>query len=279
MKYPADGPSPAENAEYRRRVEALLRGGELYFATAKELNDPFDAAPHFRIPSAHEELLKAVERGLAVFGERNGLRPEQIEARREELKAKIKSGEYEIEMTGVAHGWREEFRSKFPMCCLTAERGSTLMWSYYAEGHTGICVHFDATQVPFGNAEKVVYVRDYPEIPLPLGGHDPNEFIRKALYTKSDAWSHEREYRLVNLPYAVDGAPGHILDDIFGWKTPQLAIISPAYIEGVTVGAAMREHEIEDILRLCADRARRIPVFRAKCSRDHFELEFERISE
>lgn len=259
-------------------MEALLRGGELYFATAKELNDPFDVAPNFRIPSTPEELLKSVEKGLPLYGKRNGLRQEQIEARLEELRAKIISGEYQIEMTGVAHGWREEFRSNFPMCCLTAERGSTLMWSYYAEGHTGVCVHIDATRVPFGNAGKVDYVRDYPEIPLPLADHDPNEFIRKALYTKSDAWDHEREYRLVNLPDAKDGAPGRILDGIFGWKTPQIAIISPTYIEGVTVGAAMREHEIEDILRLCADRPKRIPVFRAKCSRDHFELEFERIS-
>ncbi len=35
MAYPKDGAAPNGNAERRKRVEALLRDGEFYFATAQ----------------------------------------------------------------------------------------------------------------------------------------------------------------------------------------------------------------------------------------------------
>lgn len=281
MSYPSDGTASINNAERRRRVDALLRDGELYFATAHEMNDPFEAAPHFRIPEiSPNETLEAFMRPLRnVYAPEWGWSEEQILAYEQNLSEEIQSGAFQARMTSFTHRFRESLRSEYPMCCLAAKRDSTLMWSYYSGGHTGICIHFDATNSPFANAKRVIYSQQFPEVPLPFAELDPNELVRLALFTKSDVWVHESEYRLINMLMEHPPAkPKRMLDDVFEWKTTQLAVVPPSFIVGVTIGASMQGAEIENILRICHDRPIKIPVFQAKCRQDRFDLEFSQIA-
>lgn len=284
MSYPINGASPKDNAERRRRVDALLCNGELYFATAQELNDPFEASPHFRFPNTTtDELTKEVLSGLRnSFAPKMGLNEDQIVAREKALTDEIHSGTFLVRMKGNAQRYREMFRSEYPMCCLTASRESTLMWSYYSGGHTGICVHFDATKGPFTHAERVIYREQYPSLPLLVDTLDPIELRTLALLTKSYVWKHEHEYRLINWPMTYQPAnPKRILDDLgnlITWNSPQLAVMDSSFIIGVTVGASMQDTEIENILRICYDRRIKIPVYKAKCKEDRFDLEFVQIA-
>ena len=183
-------------------------------------------------------------------------------------------------MNGLVDQLRGEFyNSNILMCCLAASRKSTLMWSYYSGGHTGVCVHFDATKPPITHAERVIYSEQYPALPLLVDEVEPVELRTLALLTKSRVWKHEREYRLINMPMTYPPAkPKGILDDLLKWKSPQLAVIPPSFIIGVTVGASMQDTEIENILRICHDRPIQIPVYQAKCKQDRFDLEFEQIA-
>ena len=278
MSYPVDGAAPAENAERRRRAEALLREGELYFATARELNDPFEAAPHFQMPDmGKDDTIGVFSRALRdVYAPRWRWNEEQILAAEATLREEIRSGKYETRIAALEITWKDKFRSDYPMCCLAGTRDSTLMWSYYATGHTGICVHLDATKAPFANADRVIYSERYPAFPLPVAYLEAAELHAMALLTKSKVWSHENEYRVINMPMAM-GRPNRVLDDIFKWQTSQLAVIPTTIIIGVTLGAAMRDTEIETILRICHDRSIRIPAFQAKCAKNRFNLEFASI--
>lgn len=281
MSYPTDGTAANYNTERRRRVEALLRHGELYFATAQELNDPFEASPHFRFPNiTPNELTREVLDGLRnSFAPKMGLKEEEILAREKVLTDEIHSGTFQVRMEGNAQQYREMFRSEYPMYCLTESRDSTLMWSYYSGGHTGICVHFDATQPPILFAERVIYSDQYPALPLLVDDVKPDEFRTLALLTKSQVWEHEHEYRLINWRMTYPPAePKRTLDDLLTWKLPQLAVIPPSFIIGVSVGASMQSTEIENILRICHERQIKIPVYQAKCKQDRFELEFSKIS-
>lgn len=238
MSYPPDNTDSRDNIEQRRRVVSLLRDGELYFPWAKQMNDPFEAAPHFRIPGITDE------KGVADFRRK----------------------------------WSEYFKSDIPMCCLSASRCSTLMWSYYSDGHKGICIHIDATKKPFGDALRVNYDSQYPEI-FECDGklvHDLDELLKRMLLTKSEVWDHECEYRLINLPMAESEPP---LYDQFEWKTSRRAIIPLSFIVGVTVGAGMADQEIEEITRICNECLIKIPVFKAKCRQDRFDLEFSQITQ
>lgn len=238
MSYPPDNTGSRDNIEQRRRVVSLLRDGELYLPLAKQMNDPFEAAPHFRISETYDE------KNAADFRRK----------------------------------WNERFKSDFPMCCLSSSRRSTLMWSYYSDGHKGICIHFDATKEPFDSALRVNYDLQYPEIFERDGklNHDLGELSKLMFLTKSEVWDHECEYRLINLPMAESEPP---LYDQFEWKSPQLAVVPPSFIVGVTVGACMDDREIEEVKRICNERSIKIPVFRAKCKQDRFDLEFPQITQ
>jgi hypothetical protein len=282
MSYPRDGTAPIENAERRKRVEALLCDGELYFATARELNDPFEAAPHFRIPEiSPNETLEAFMRPLRnVYAREWGWNEKQILAYEKNLSEEIQSGAFQVRITSLMHKLRESLKSEYPMCCLASTQDSTLMWSYYSGGHTGICIHFEATSnSPFSGAKRVIYSQQFPEVPLPFAELDPNELINLALFTKSDVWDHEREYRLINMLITFPPAkPTRLLDGLFSWKTDQIAVVPPQLIIGVTIGASMQETEIDNVLRICHDRSIKIPVFQAKCRQDRFDLDFSQIA-
>lgn len=279
MSYPIDGTSSIDKTECRRRVEALLQNGELYFANARELNDPFEVSPHMRFPSISPvELTKSVLDSFNRNAQTFRLNEEEIQDYKKVLSEEIQSGAFPHRMTTLWCETRERIRSNNPMCCFSAEKDSTLMWSYYSGGHTGICVHFDATKSPINGAERVIYSKEYPILPFPLDADNLDILLTRILLTKSLVWNHEREYRLINiLMTPPSDKPKHILDDLFKWKTSQLAVIDPQFIVGVTVGASMQDAEIENILRICHDRLIKIPVYQAKCQQDRFDLDFVQI--
>lgn len=278
---PLADPSP-NAAELRRRADALVKSGELYFARAEQLNDPFEAAPQFFSPRTPEgspdyESLKSALR--LVYAPRWHWSDERIGRAEADLKARIDSGVFDADMALVAAKWGGKFRKDYPMCCFAKERDSIPMWSYYANGHAGICVHFDAYRAPIGNAMRVNYTDTYPMLPMPMGEIRSGEVILHGLLTKSAAWCHEHEYRLINMPVYADPAgeslTGHVLDEFFRWPSgPQLAIVPPRFIVGVTLGARMEGALVEHFARMCRDRRPSLPIFQARVHRSRYELQF-----
>lgn len=76
--------------------------------------------------------------------------------------------------------------------CLTPDPACTLMWSHYAENHSGICLEF-STDIPmFGNAMKVNYSMN-----CPLWLQNLTEKIGlEMVLTKAKSWEYEREFRV-----------------------------------------------------------------------------------
>jgi hypothetical protein len=275
MRYPTLSP---DSSELRGRVERLITQGEIYFPLARQLNDPFEASPIFG--HADKDVMLA---GLENWAQQNGMGAQELAERKAAMIQQFEQGTVKAHIDAVMAKYREEFRTNFPMFCLAATRQSTLMWSYYTDAHSGICLHFDAmatTNSPFGLSQKISYSTRYPEILVPIAsmGNDRGAtMLTRALLTKSHVWEHEKEYRLLNLP-RIDGPnPPRVLDDLFHWKAPQLALMQPRLLRGVTVGASMASHDIERILKLSYDRKPRIPVERARTSDDCFDLVFEPI--
>lgn len=75
------------------------------------------------------------------------------------------------------------------VCCFSETALSILMWSYYANNHSGVCLMFDFNddQVLASNCHKVQYTDFY----LTDIGSYCNYFI------KSRQWEHEQEWRIV----------------------------------------------------------------------------------
>jgi hypothetical protein len=97
------------------------------------------------------------------------------------------------------------------------------MWSHYASNHEGICFGFDfqvAGQFLFGH--WVRYAQDFPVlnyIETVANGLDYRPITIGALYTKSDQWSYEREWRVKSTPGVKVYPPGALTEITFGCRT------------------------------------------------------------
>jgi hypothetical protein len=278
MRYPLDGKCPVANGELRRRVDALISQGELYFPTAAQLNDPFEASPLFQIrDEGPDEMFERYSRSLrAVHARELNWSEEQVREVEGWLRERSRTGELRALADTVEAKWRPKLRTEYPMQCLAATRESVPMWSYYADGHIGVCIHFDATRVPTGAAQRVRYSNDYPTLPLPIDDLPGDVVVGLLLCTKALAWKHEREYRMINYPNST--GTGRVYDGVFSWISPQLAVLPPEHVAAVSVGASMDGRHIENILRICYDRKPRISVDQAATQRNRFTLQFTQLS-
>lgn len=177
----------------------LLTQGELYFSSPADFNDPFDSRLRVRYdklpdreleqllyqrfrdgnPTArHEEGVAAASRAFRKIRDKDAL----------EI---IHRGEYEANC-----GFLGVFSASL-------ERDNILMWSHYAQSHSGFVVGLDTgllfEDVPCIIAE-VSYQDEYPVL-LPEPQLAVMDLMR-VLNTKSSLWAYEREIRLCK----ADGA-------------------------------------------------------------------------
>ena len=101
---------------------------------------------------------------------------------------------------------------------------SMLMWSFYSDGHKGVCLGFERNDTnELGNWDYCVPVRYHQDnempalMPLDLAKH---ELVTEILITKSHDWRHEREWRLLSRKSDVALAyPGRLRRVVFGINT------------------------------------------------------------
>lgn len=94
---------------------------------------------------------------------------------------------------------------KYRIVCLTTDYKNRLMWSHYADSHKGFCVEYDFSSKDFDNYYSYVFPVIYSSIrpKFPWDAYiDPNiktgsAAILLSLLTKDEAWSYEREWRIL----------------------------------------------------------------------------------
>lgn len=208
------------NAEYQERVRQLVVESSLYFASPQKFNDPLDC----RIPPSFEANTLTIEGYWKEHLDREAPRMD-----RADRKAAVKKM---VRESRSAEGRERLTRRCFDavdahgVACMSTDPVSMLMWSYYSAGHSGLVVRLKTTlehfsQIsPFATPVRVNYAEQFPTINFYTDsvGH----FVQTVLGTKSEAWRHENEWRLilvgrtgaVTLPRTmVDGV-------ILGMKTP-----------------------------------------------------------
>lgn len=184
---------PCSEHQYQRRV---LTENEVFLASPKQFNDPFDCSLPFRYKE--EELNPGnIYLKLREIAKRNwpNLSNEQIE---EKCFIKQSSGVFDS-----ADCWKdfypyfvENVANEYGILSLSTKCDDLLMWSHYADSHNGFCVGLD-TQLLFdtigGALAEVIYSDKFPE----LGMFDePLVNTLRLLNTKSMHWSYENEFRL-----------------------------------------------------------------------------------
>ena len=217
-----------------------------WFAKPTSFNDPFDCAISVSEERCEESVQVAIDLALKHAGKtRDDLLPEQLKVKPEDREIYLKCRQL------VSDSLQD-----IGVFCLSEVCDDILMWSHYADKHGGFCVEYE--RAPENNlgymAEPVQYQPQYPKLAFhDIAGPTPGASIDVLWLTKSDHWSYEREWRILQKP---------------GDKEYQL----DSEVTSVIFGMRMLESEKSMIRHLLRDYPR-IKFKQAYKSETHFRLD------
>jgi hypothetical protein len=157
--------------------------------------------------------------------------------------------------------------NQYRVYCLTEEPASPRMWAHYAASHTGICLEFDSRSAPFtevlapltGGLCKVEYRTTYPAYDMVGGGFH-------ALFTKSEDWSYEAEWRLIAEERGFARSPSTLKTD------NEFLMLPSGVLKSVTIGCLTDVSSRQRIEHLVSTNAPGVLVRHAALMPDRYEL-------
>lgn len=215
---------------------ATVEKCEVYYASPRSFNDPFDCRTRFDLSGSEEQQLASVDEALLRKGVVDSDERQQ-RARAFLARAQGDPAAWE----GIASGMRETILDNSAVSCLSENCCNTLMFAHYGQGHRGFCLEFDASgDSIFAKAKRVRYEKSYPSVRYVGAPDDRTEGFIEALLTKSPEWSYEKEWRLIRLPHHVRDAKGQSPVGVYPF--------SPEHLTGMFFGALMQADRRDEII-------------------------------
>lgn len=264
---------------------------QVWLLFPEKLNDPFDCVltysnesllqyqmcshldntikkiePDFRITNNEREFLKKSDdilRDLVkiVVKQDSNIREENVDGFATAVRKLVTEMPQPL-VDGVKHS---SLLSSF-----TERVDSILMWSHYAQDHTGFCLEYDLKSLGIDSmTTRMLYPILYRKDLL-----DVTDFIRRSLdnekrfnntiglyaaIVKSIEWSYEKEWRLV-FPFGV-------LEQEQAWRVP--------VPKAVYLGAKIDKSNKKQIIKIAEKK--NVPVYQASTDKTSFRLIFNRI--
>jgi hypothetical protein len=229
----------------------MLWHNEIYFASPKDFNDPFDS----QILLQYERMTFSEQVDYyanALLAQTPGLEPE--EARSKAEKAIAEESRDKSEGLRIGRLAQQRLRDAWGVFTATTEPANILLWSHYASEHKGFCVGLDTARVDglMGDlrekrqltalAVRVEYCVKYPAL-VPNKLSD-KEYFRGQFGIKYHDWKYEREWRLLlchnrlkTFERTVSLDPQTISEVILGCAIP------PSDEDEIKAVLRMREHK------------------------------------
>lgn len=188
----------------------IFRKCELYFSAPQNFNDPFDCKLSPIIGSQKEFAEAMAERQILNY-------------KKEDVVASLNANPNLLQKFKDAVG---NVMNRHGICCFSKKNADLLMWSHYADCHTGICLEFDVTKDPgfFTFPINVHYQDAYPKIDI--SEEDKyKEYVITLISTKYSEWSYEEEIRIMkdsNKAYSFE--PSALISVTFGCKVEDAVI-------------------------------------------------------
>ena len=252
--------APASIYKYFRadqRSIVAVKENKLWYSSPCKFNDVFDC----EILVDKNELLNSA---LKQYPGKRGVRPGSQVWRdtKKEIEKALPS------LIGVLDG----LKVKTGITCFTESDDSLLMWSHYANNHSGMCVEYDLM--------KINEQLRFSPVPVVYGGErvrlstiDQDSFeaeskkvLIESLTSKSQEWSYEREWRIIR----DDGACGS------KWEPDKngalLEMVRPISI----ILGCMAKPELEEEIKAHCNKER-INLYKMRKSNELYKLEKEAV--
>jgi len=193
--------------ENDRSISALVNR-ELWFSTGDRFNDPFDCTLNLPMVWANRESVRNFileSSNLVPKLQASGVQTDKINeivnSTIEDFLSNPKS--FESENAELIYEIISRNLTSALVFCLSKTESNTLLWSHYAEYHTGFCVRFKKKNL-LGSLD--IYHHgdiDYTAKPFNVieDIHNNSDGLHAAkiiCFRKSPDWKYEKEYRLVH---------------------------------------------------------------------------------
>ncbi|HCF2637070.1 TPA: DUF2971 domain-containing protein [Pseudomonas aeruginosa] len=259
-----------------------FRNGTLWCTTASNFNDPYDSALSFDAYS-DEMIAEAAARSLGVYSDAEvveilasdncisevfsrvvqkypDLNAELVE--KVVINLRTVQRDHRVKMIDLVN---DGLQSTTKICSLCERIDSVVMWSHYAQNHTGFAIEYDFSVLPpsdflVRSLWPVIYDNKLYDatghLGLALKKDEPASlFLIGAALHKAQDWSYEAEWRLV-IPESQDDPPR-------SFKAP-----APS---AVYIGSRMSDKNVESVLSI--SRHLDVPVYQMQLSRFEFSME------
>ncbi|MES2827842.1 MAG: DUF2971 domain-containing protein [Bacteroidota bacterium] len=237
-------------------VKSLLNN-QIFIPSADTFNDPYDSAIPFRYnPNDLTEeniFKKCLELAKYKYPDATDTEVHKY-AFDNQQKGLLNNPDHIDEFDRLNF---EKSCRDFGIFCVTEDSLNTLMWSYYADSHKGICVGYNTEKLVsselFGMGGKVIYRDDFPYIPLfPDERH--HHFL-DLFYTKWTVWEHENEYRLLHT-----------------YRNGKVHNIDSEIISEVILGFRFKEEDKLLFVQQLLNTFPKVKIYEISLNKDKFEL-------
>jgi hypothetical protein len=235
-------------------LRTIIVDSHLRLSSPLDFNDPFDMAARISIEGTVEQRR---ERFSTLI---KRLQPGMRRKEREAALSKLMEEDPDHQRARITQLYERD-RATFGVCCFVAGNPrEILMWSHYADEHTGICLQFEcAKDLPiFSRAMHVDYIESYPVIRWITNLHQD---LGRAFTQKDARWKHEMERRIV-----LDG------------QAHKFLAFEPAALTGIIFGCRAGDEVRAAVRDLLTERdAKGLPcvtLYRAKKRPEKYGLNF-----
>lgn len=194
-------------------LEDILINSHLKFSNPLEFNDPFDNQLPIKVSlQKTSEIVRYVDLYHYKL-------PEQVKGL---IINRITNSPSYYE--GV---FRDSIKNSIVskgICCFCSTPEEITLWSYYADGHKGVCLKFDVLKDPvfFSIPLTMVYQKEYALYNYCV---NQDEILNTLLKTKALCWQHEKEVRIVKkAPFFYKFNKESLSEIIFGCRCSQETI-------------------------------------------------------
>ncbi|MDD5281090.1 MAG: DUF2971 domain-containing protein [Candidatus Omnitrophica bacterium] len=171
----------------------ILASLELKLPFASDINDPYDVRPYYYCGQEEDKIVKRVRLAL----QRNNFQmPDDSDQAILDIYKEKSMGDSIID---TAKKFQADSNKKSGLLSVSKNSRNTVMWAHYADKHQGIVIGIDFESLFLEN-DKVwgikMYPVEYSSERLRVDVLDEYEkYAEKVLFTKSDNWKYENEFR------------------------------------------------------------------------------------
>ena len=162
-------------------------------------------------------------------------------------------------------------RDAVRVVCLSETYESMLMWSHYAQNHTGYCIEycFDECDMVYKHLYPVKYTNDRYTVSKKDMINENTEWIYKTTCRKSDVWSYEKEWRIVTANF------NKIMPEKLKYPDGKYVFDLKNNIKAFYLGAKISENNKSEIIQFARNNG--IIIYQMLLSNESYALKAERI--